>query len=397
MGGVLVEGPKACGKTATASRMAASVVRLDEDPNARAAVTLNPEALFERSHPILFDEWQVEPEIWNRVRRHIDDRGDPGLFILTGSATPSDDFNRHSGAGRIGTVRMRPLSLFESGHSNGQVSLARLVAGEAQAGEDSGLTVPDLMERIVVGGWPALRESTEDQARQWTTDYLRNIVEVDVAALGARRSPRNVGRLVQSLARSVGQAPKLIELARDIGGERGEIKSETLHGYLDVLDRLMVTESSEAWNPHMRSRTKLRSNEVRYFVDPSLGAAALGIGSRDLLNDLRGAGFHFEAMVIRDLRIYAQPLGGMVSSWRDTEGREVDAVISLSNGQWGAFEVKLNPADADVAAASLLKFKESVDTSKHGQPSVLAVITSTGYAGRRPDGVHVVPVTCLGP
>lgn len=397
LGAVLVEGPKACGKTATASRAARTTVRLDEDGNARSAVALNPEALFDRPTPILFDEWQVEPGIWNRVRRQVDDRGERGLYILTGSATPRDDTTRHSGAGRIGGLRMRPMSLFESGQSNGEVSLAALFEGEAPTATDIGLTVPDLIERIVIGGWPGLLGAGEAEARAWVSDYLRLVAEVDLPTLGPRRNPRNISRLLASLARSVAQPAKLTEIATDVGGDRGPIASETLHGYLDALDRLMLTDNSEAWRPHMRSRTRLRAAPVRYFVDPSLGPAALGIGSAELLADLRAAGLHFEGLAVRDLRVYAQPLHGVVDSWRDTNGREVDAVVTLPGGRWGAFEVKLNPASADEAAASLLKFASSVDTSRHGDPAVLGVITSTGYAGRRHDGVHVIPITTLGP
>jgi uncharacterized protein len=397
MGAVLIEGPKACGKTATASQVAQTTFRLDEDPNARSAVTLNPAALFEQPTPILFDEWQVEPAVWNRLRRQVDDRGQRGLYILTGSATPRDDADRHSGAGRIGTVRMRPMSLFESGHSNGGVSLAALFEGDAPTGQDAGLSVPDLVERVVIGGWPGLIGAAEPEARVWLRDYLRQVVEVDVPALGPRRAPRNIGRLVESLARSVAQPVKLVELAKDVGGARGPIASETLHAYLDALDRLMLTDDSAAWRPHMRSRTRLRTAPVRYFVDPSIGPAALGIGTAELLADLRAAGFHFEALAVRDLRVYAQPLGGVVDSWRDATGREVDAVVTLPGGRWAAFEVELNPADADQAAASLLRFAAGVDTTRHGGPAALGVITSTGYAGRRPDGVHVVPLTTLGP
>ena len=397
MGAVLIEGPKACGKTATASQVARTTFRLDEDANARSAVTLNPDALFEQPTPILFDEWQIEPAIWNRVRRQVDDRGKRGLYILTGSATPRDDTNRHSGAGRIGTIRMRPMSLFESGHSNGQVSLAALCDGDAPTGRDTGLSVPDLVERIVIGGWPGLIGAAEPEARAWLADYLRQVIEFDVPSLGPRRNPRNIRRLLESLARSIGQPAKLVELAKDVGGDRGPIASETLHAYLDALDRLMLTDNSQAWRPHMRSRTKLRTAPVRYFIDPSIGPAALGIGTTEMLADLAATGFHFEALAIRDLRVYAQPLGGTVDSWRDANGREVDALVTLPGGRWGAFEVKLNPGAVDEAAASLLRFAAGVDTTKHGEPAVLGVVTSTGYAGRRPDGVHVVPITTLGP
>ncbi|MBO9521888.1 MAG: ATP-binding protein [Nocardioidaceae bacterium] len=397
MGAVLLEGPKACGKTASASRLAKTVVRLDEDANARAAVRVNAQALFDQPTPILFDEWQVEPDLWNRVRRQVDDRGERGLYLLTGSATPRDDAARHSGAGRIGTLRMRPMSLHESGHSNGDVSIAALFAGEPSLARDNGLTVPDLMERVVVGGWPGLLDSSEADARTWLADYLRQIAEVDLPAAGPRRNPRNIARLFASLGRSVGQAVKLTEIAKDVGGDRGAVASETLTGYLDALDRLMLIDNSEAWQPHMRSTTRLRNAPVRYFVDPSIGTAALGVGSGDLLADLNAAGFHFEALVVRDLRIYAQPLGGVVDSWRDANGREVDAVISLPDGRWGAFEIKLDADAADKAATSLLRFAQSVDTTRHGDPTVLGVITSTGYAGVRSDGVHVIPITALGP
>ena len=397
MGAVLIDGPKACGKTATAAQVAATTFRFDEDVNARAAVTLNPDALFAQPTPILFDEWQVEPAIWNRVRRQVDDRAERGLFILTGSATPRDDSTRHSGAGRIGTIRLRPMSLFESGHSTGQVSVAALLEGEAQSGTAAELSVPDLMERVVIGGWPGLIGVAEREARAWLRDYIQHLCEVDVPAMGPHRNPQNIRRLLGSLARSVGQPTKLTELEKDVGGDRGPIASETLHNYLDALDRLMLTDANEAWRPHMRSRTRLRSAPVRYFVDPSLGPAALGIGSSQLLADLNGAGFHFEAMAMRDLRVYSQPLGGVIESWRDANGREVDAVVTLPGGRWAAFEVKLNPLDADVAAASLLRFASSVDTARHGEPAALGVITSTGYAGRRPDGVHVIPITAHGP
>jgi uncharacterized protein len=397
MGAVLVAGPKACGKTATSSQIAQTVFRFDADANARAAVMVNPAALFDQPTPILFDEWQFEPAIWNRVRRQIDDRGQRGLYVLAGSATPRDEESRHSGAGRIGVVRMRPMSLFESGHSHGQVSLAALFSGDAPVAMDSGLTVPNLMERIVIGGWPSLLDATERQARTWLADYLRQISEVDLPLVGPRRNPGNIRRLLASLARSVGQPVKISSLAADVGGAADPLNSHTLTGYLEALDRLMLTDNSAAWRPHMRSRTSLRTAPVRYFVDPSLGPAALRLSSADLLADLAGAGFHFEALAIRDLRIYAQPLSGVVESWRDANGREVDAIVSLPDGQWGAFEVKLNPSAVDEAAGSLLRFAARIDTQRQGAPAVLAVITSTGYAGRRPDGVHVIPITALGP
>lgn len=397
IGAVLVEGPKACGKTATASRHAQTVIPLDEDQTARSWVRLAPERLLEGPTPILFDEWQVEPRIWNTVRRQVDDRDGKGLFILTGSATPTDDASRHSGAGRFSVMKMRPMSLFESGHSNGEMSLASLLRGERQTGLGTHLSFDELLQRIVIGGWPELIGVNETGARRWLRDYLSNIVEVDIQKLGSRRDPANLRRLLESLGRSVGQAVKAIELAKDVGGEGGPIAKETLSAYLTALDRLHLLDNSPAWLPHMRSRARLRTAPVRYFVDPSLGPAALGIGTGELMTDLNALGLHYEALVIRDLRIYAQPLDARVESWRDASGHEVDAVVSIGPTKWGAFEVKLSPDAVDEAAAALLHFKANVDTSRHGEPACLGVITSTGAGGRREDGVHVIPIGCLGP
>lgn len=397
IGAVLIEGPKACGKTATATRHAQTVMRLDDDDTARRLLALDPDRLFDNPTPILFDEWQVEPTLWNKVRRQVDDRDGKGLFILTGSATPTDDATRHSGAGRFSIMKMRPMSLFESGHSTGEISLSSLLDGERQTGLSTQLTFNGLLKRIVVGGWPELVDAEEAGARRWLRDYLTNIVEVDIQKLGSRRDPANLRRLLESLGRSVGQAAKGAELARDVGGEDGPIAKETLSAYLTALERLHLLDDSPAWLPHMRSRARLRTAAVRYFVDPSLGPAALGIGTTDLANDLNALGFHYEALVIRDLRIYAQLLDARVDSWRDADGHEVDAIVSVGPNKWGAFEVKLNPNAVDEAAAALLRFKAKVDTSRHGEPSCLGVITSTGAGGLRSDGVHVIPIGCLGP
>jgi len=397
LGAVLIEGPKACGKTETASQVARTIVRFDKDEAARAQVALDPDSLFAGGTPILFDEWQLEPTIWDRVRREVDDRRSKGDFILTGSARPRDDANRHSGAGRFGTLRMRPMSLFESGHSTGEVSFAALLAGERQTGLGTHLSFDELLRRIVIGGWPEITDWPEDEARDWLQGYIAQIVEVDMPAMGHRRNPRNLRRLLSSLARNVGQAVKQTELARDVAGDAGTISAETIAGYLETLDRLGLTDDSAAWRPHMRSKTPLRAAEVRYFVDPSLGTAAAGIGSAELRADPRATGFHFEALVIRDLRVLAQSHRGVVDSWRDANGNEVDAVISINDNKWAAFEVKLNPRDVDDAATALLRFSANVDKDRHSEPAALGVITSTGVAGRRHDGVHVIPIGCLGP
>lgn len=398
VGGVLIEGPKACGKTATASQRAETVFDMDRDATARASIELNPSFLFERPTPILFDEWQVAPDLWNQVRRAIDDsdRG-RGMYLLTGSATPRDDAKRHSGAGRIGLLRMRPMSLFESGHSTGEVSLAALFDGTSQPGAGTSASVPDLMSRIVIGGWPDLLGAEEREARVWMDDYLRQIVEVDVPSFVGRRDPRTLKRVLASLARFVAHSPATRAIAADVGGDRGPISPTTAYSHLDALDRLHLRDDSDAWQPHMRSRARLRTAPSRYFVDPSIGTAALHVGSEDLLRDLEAAGFHFEALVVRDLRIYSQALGGRVDTWRDESGNEVDAVITLADGRWAGVEIKLGQAQVDSAASGLLAFAERVDTARQGVPSALIIITATGSAGRRADGVHVTPITALAP
>lgn len=356
IGAVLIDGPKGCGKTETALLQANSSVRFDTDPNARALLGLNPDELFDQETPILFDEWQRAPEIRDQVRRHVDDLRRRGLYILTGSATPRYERDLHSGAGRIGTLRMRPMSLFESGHSTGEASLAALLRGADQNAKRTAMKVAGLMKRIVIG----VARPMGANRPGWLGDYLAQIVDIDIPDLGTgKRTPVRLRRALASLGRSVGTAIKATALGADIAGDdqRAPAK-ETVNSYLDALDRLKLTENSPAWKPHMRSRTELREAPVRYFVDPSLGTAALKVRSKDLLADLAAAGFHFEAMAVRDLRIYAQPLGGAMYSWRESHGRkEVDAIIETPDG-WAAFEVKLTGDQnvIDRAAKGLLDF-----------------------------------------
>ncbi|MCL2594976.1 MAG: DUF4143 domain-containing protein [Promicromonosporaceae bacterium] len=398
LGAVLIDGPKACGKTATAMQVAASVYRMDEDLAAQTLLANAPESLFDVPTPILFDEWQETPALWNRVRRQVDDRRAKGLYVLTGSATPSDDVRRHSGAGRIGVLGMRPMSLYESGHSSGEVSLAALFNGERQQAREGALDFLEAVRRIVVGGWPELIAVDEEAARFWLDGYLTNAIEVDVQRLGSSRNPAALRRLLTALGRGVGQAVKRKDLRADVGGADGSIAEETLTAYLAALERLHLIENSPAWRPHMRSRTPLRQASVYYFTDPSLGVAALKVGSRDLIADPQALGFHFEALVLRDLRVYAGPLRAQVASWRDASGHEVDAVISVRDDLWGAVEVKLSPEAVDDAAASLLRFSKKVDQARHGAPAFLAVIVSHGrHAFQRLDGVYQIPIGCLGP
>ena len=399
LGAVLIEGPKACGKTATATRHASTVFTMDDDDAAVTLLNHAPDQLFSHPTPILFDEWQAQPSLWNKVRRQVDQRASKGQFILTGSATPQDDVSRHSGAGRFARLHMRPMSLFESGHSTGEMSLQALCTGQSQKGDGRGLDFTTLTQRIVAGGWPELIHAEEDQARNWLDSYITTALEIDVPRLGIRRQPQNLRRLLSSLARNTGTAVRSIDLARDVGGDHGPIASATLAAYLDALSRLNLIEDSPAWLPHMRSRTRLRQAPVRYLVDPSLGLAALEVGSAELTADRQALGLQFEALAIRDLRIYAQAMQrrGKVYSWRDSNGREVDAIVDAGFNAWAAFEIKLNTQQVDQAASSLLNFAASVDTAQHGKPACLAVITSDGYGYQRPDGVHVIPIGALGP
>ena len=397
-GAVLMEGPKACGKTATAQRVAATLFRMDTDDGARTLVDTAPEVLLSAQPPVLFDEWQVAPKLWNLVRHEVDDLGGaPGRFILTGSSTPVDDAKRHTGAGRYSMLRMRPMSLFETGASTGQVSLRKLFDGDFTPSLDPGVTVPALVNCIVTGGWPALLEVPLRAAQRWISDYVRTIVEVDMPQMGVRRDPGTLRRLLASLGRGTGTDMSAQAIANDIAGSDRSVQRDTVAGYLDILNRLMITEDMPAWAPHMRSTTPLRKSPTRFMTDPSLGVAALGVGPEQLLLDLNATGFHFEGLVVRDLRVYAQPLGGRLSHWRDNNQHEVDIIITLDDGRWGAIEVKMNPDAVDAAAASLLRFKDKVDTAKTGEPAFLAVATTRSAALRRGDGVYVLPVASLGP
>lgn len=398
MGAVLIDGPKAVGKTRTAVEVSASVFRMDVDEAARAALEVAPEQLFSSPTPIVFDEWQETPRLWNLVRHAVDDHDGKGLYVLTGSSRPRDVARVHSGAGRIARLRMRPMSLFETGHSTGEVSLQALLGGGDPVGASSGLSIEGLLERIVVGGWPDLLETDEREASVWLRDYLRTLAEVDVPGLGPRRNPGNITRLLAALGRSAATPLNLRSLAQDVGGARGPIAAETLTNYMDALERLMLIEPIPAWRPHMRSRTRLRASAVHHFVDPSLGTAALGVGTRQLRQDLNAAGLHFESLVMRDLRVYGQSLGATLASWRDSQtGHEVDAVLELPDGRWAGIEVKLGESAADAAAASLLRMASKIDDERHGEAAALIVVTGGRFTYRRPDGVCVVPITALGP
>lgn len=398
-GAVIVEGPKACGKTATARQAAASEVLLDVDENARAAAEVDPGLVLDGAVPRLIDEWQLEPRIWNHVRRAVDDRGEPGQFILAGSAAPTDDATRHTGAGRFSRLRMRPMSLFESDISSGAISLRALLAGEQAQSPDRGLSVRDLAEEIAHGGWPGLRARSLAAAQQGVRDYLDEVRRTDISAVdGTRRDPERVGRLLRSLGRNVGTNVAISTLAADTGGSDGPLKERTVSEYLATLERLFVVENQPAWAPHLRSRYVLRRAAKRHFVDPSLAVAALRATPEALLRDLSLLRLLFESLAVRDLRVYAQAADGRVLHYRDSDDLEVDAIVEAADGRWAAFEVKLAGERAvDEAAKSLRKFARRVDTDKVGSPALLGVIVGTGYGFVREDGICVIPIGALGP
>jgi predicted AAA+ superfamily ATPase len=398
VGAVVVEGPKACGKTATARRVAASEVLLDIDSNAREALAVDPALVLDGPTPRLLDEWQVEPTVWNHVRRAVDSRGLPGQFILTGSAVPADDATRHTGAGRIARVQMRPMSLFETERSSGRISLASLLDGHVESSHDPGLTVADVAEEIAVGGWPGLRDRRTPDVLRAVRGYLDEIARVDVGRVDvARRDPDRVARLLRSLARNAATHAAATTLAADAGGSDGPLKDDTVRGYLRALERLMVVEDQPAWAPHLRSSHRLRTAPKRQFIDPSLAVAALRTTPERLLREINLLGFLFESLVVRDLRVYAQAADARVLQYRDSGGLEVDAIVEARDGRWTAFEVKLGQRHVDEAAAALLRFVDRIDTTRCGEPALLGVIVATGYGYRREDGVAVVPIGALGP
>jgi len=396
-GAVLIEGPRGCGKTQTALQAARSAVRLDRDPAARAAGALDPSLLLAGEHPRLIDEWQLVPDVWNEVRGDVDDHpGEPGRFILAGSAVPADDATRHTGSLRFTRLRMRPMSLAESGHSSGDVSLAALFAGGEARATDPGLDIRAIAERIVIGGWPALIRRDPADAMLATQGYLDETRLVDLERLdGVRRDPENVARVLRSLARNTATEAADQTIAKDVAGADGPIDRHTVASYVKALARAFVVEDLPAWSPALRSRGILRSSETRHFVDPSVAAAALGASPERLLQDPETLGLLFESLAVRDLRIYGQAIGASAFHYRENTGLEADAILQRRDGSWAALEVKLGQKDIEHGADSLLRVAEHIDTDRHGTPAFLAVITGWGYAYRRDDGVCVIPIGAL--
>jgi predicted AAA+ superfamily ATPase len=396
VGAVLIEGPKACGKTETARQAARSEVRLDVDEEARLAAATDPSIVLPGEAPRLIDEWQLEPAIWNHVRRAADDRRSSGQFILTGSAVPPDDATRHSGAGRFGRLRMRPMTLSEAGHSTDAVSFRSLLAGEPIKAGDTGHTIERIAELVTIGGWPDNLGRTVEQAQRLVRGYVDQVARTDVQRVDSvRRDPETVARLLRSLARNVATPASINSLRDDVNGADGIMKAETVSSYLSALARLMVTEDLPSWRPSIRSRTRLRAAAVRHLVDPSIAVASMRSTPARLLRDLGWLGLLFENLVVRDLRVYAQAVDAQVFAYRDETGLEADAVVETSDGGWAAFEVKLGQREVDSAAEQLLRLRDRVHTDVTGQPIALVVVTATGYGYVRKDCVVVVPIGAL--
>jgi predicted AAA+ superfamily ATPase len=396
VGAVLIEGPKACGKTETARQAARSEVRLDVDEGSRLAAATDPALVLPGEAPRLIDEWQLEPAIWNHVRRAVDDRRSSGQFILTGSAVPPDDATRHSGAGRFGRLRMRPMTLSEADHSTDAVSFRSMLAGEPVRAGDTGHTIERIAELVTIGGWPDNLDRTVEQAQRLVRGYVDQVARTDIQRVdGVRRDPESVSRLLRSLARNVATPASINSIRDDVNGTDGSMKSETVSSYLVALARLMVTEDLPAWRPSIRSRTRLRAAAVRHLVDPSIAVASMRSTPARLLRDLGWLGLLFENLVVRDLRVYAQAIDAQVFAYRDETGLEADAIVETSDGGWAAFEVKLGQREVDSAAEQLLRLRDRVDTDVAGQPIALVVVTATGYGYVRNDGVVVVPIGAL--
>lgn len=402
-GAVLIEGPKWCGKTTTAEQIAASILYMDDPEKKDQNITmsdLNPKRLLKGDTPRLIDEWQLAPKLWDAIRFEVDHRSELGQFVLTGSAVPADTKEiTHSGTGRFTWLTMRPMSLYESGDSSGEVSLKDLFEEEIDVDGSSELTIDRLAFLVCRGGWPQSVDMRDQIALDQAIDYYDAVVHSDInRADDIQKNPERVRRLMRSYARNQGsQVPNTV-LAQDItASEETPISEETVALYLNALRKIFVIEDMPAWNPNLRSKTAIRSSDTRYYIDPSIAAAALGIGPEDLINDLKTFGFLFETLCIRDLRVFADALGGEVYHYRDKDGQECDAVIHLRNGRYGLVEIKLGGDKLIEEGAKSLKAMESkIDSDKMNSPSFLMVLTGTGeYAYRRQDGVYVVPIGCL--
>lgn len=402
-GAVLIEGPKWCGKTTTATQKAASILHMDnpteKDQNLTLA-KLNPLRLLKGAVPRLIDEWQIAPTLWDSIRYEVDKRGEMSQFILTGSAVPADtkDIN-HSGTGRFSWLMMRTMSLYESKESTGEVSLKELFDENTNVDGENPNDIEKLAFLICRGGWPGAIDLKEKPALQQAFDYLDGVAKSDInRADGIEKNEERVRRIMRSFARNQGSQTPTTAIANDIlANDSSSVNEDTVQTYIKALKKIFVIEDMPAWNPNLRSKSAIRTSDTRYYVDPSIATASLGLGPEDLLNDLNTFGLLFETMCVRDLRIFAESINGSVYHYRDNTGLECDAVIHLRNGKYGLIEIKLGGDDLiEEGAKTLKKLKDCIDTTKMNKPSFLMVLTGIGkYAYKREDGVLVIPIGVL--
>jgi len=402
-GVVLIQGPKWCGKTTTAEQQAKSVLYMDAPKTLKANLLLaesDPEVLFQGETPRLIDEWQLAPKLWDAARFEVSHRRLPGQLIFTGSAVPTDLSElTHSGTGRFAWLTMRPMSLWESGESNGSVSLKDMSQGKMTAAVALDMSLKELSFLICRGGWPGSLLLTHKAALRQAINYVEAVANSDISRVdNVNRNADFTRRLLRSYARHQGGQVPISTIYADIEENRmGSMSEDTIASYILALKKIFVIEDMLAWSPNLRSKTAIRTSDTRYFVDPSIATAALGLGPEDLIGDLKTFGLLFETLAVRDLRIYADALDGQVYHYRDKNGLECDAVLHLRNGNFGLIEIKLGGDSLIEAGANTLKkLAEKIDTTKMKSPSFLMVLTGVGqYAYRRKDGVYVVPIGSL--
>ena len=402
-GAVLIEGPKWCGKTTTAEQVAASILYMDDPEKKEQNISmseLNPKRLLKGETPRLIDEWQIAPKLWDTIRFEVDHRSELGQFVLTGSAVPVDTKEiTHSGTGRFTWLMMRPMSLYESGDSSGEVSLKDLFDGNIDVDGFSELNIERLAFLVCRGGWPQAVDMRDEIALDQAMDYLDAVIHSDINRTdNVQKNPDKVRRLMRSYARNQGTQAPNTELAKDVqGNDVAPLYEETIASYINALKKIFVIEDMPSWNPNLRSKTAIRSSDTRYYIDPSIAVAALGVGPNDLINDLKTFGFLFETLCVRDLRVYAEALNWHVLHYRDKNCLECAAVIHLKNGKYGLVEIKLGGDKLiEEGAKSLKTLASKINTEEMKNPSFLMVLTGTGdYAYRRHDGILVVPIGCL--
>lgn len=402
-GAVLIEGPKWCGKTTTAKQLAKSVLDLGNASVLKQSsqmIEISPKSLLEGATPRLIDEWQALPPIWDSIRSEVDKRGEPSQFILTGSSVlPDANETIHSGTGRYAHVMMRPMSLYESGESTGSVSLIDLFAGKTPDVQENKLEIDDLAYLTCRGGWPWTTLISPKVALDQAFDYVDSVIKRDIQRVDkVKRSPERARLLLRSYARNISQQVSYATIRKDmLSNDASTLDEDTVADYIKVLKKLFVIEDLVAWNPNIRSKAAIRTSDTRHFVDPSVGTAALGLGPKDLINDLQSFGLFFEDMVVRDLRVYAEALDGELYHYRDSSGLECDTVLHRRNGSYALLEVKLGGEDKiNEGAASMIELANNIDTDKMPAPSFMAVIIGVGkYVYRRKDGVYVLPIGCL--